>query len=367
MNAKEMAAEMIDATKAFVVRALKPFEERIAELERKAPIPGKDGRDGKDGIDGKDGEDGESVDFDAVVDAVVKLIPIPKDGRHGVDGAVGKEGPAGKNGKDGTNGIDGKSVDPAEVERLVIGYVQKAVGGLPVPRDGRDGRDGASVSVEAVEALVRAEVAKAVSVIPAGKDGKDAPPVDTEAVIAEVVKRVPVPKDGKDAKPIDTDAVIAAVVKQIPTPKDGRDGKSITIEDVTPLLEAEVSKWELAFERRAFDKLQKAIDRLPIPKDGTDGKDGRDGVDGFGIDEFDMDYDGERTFTFKWANAERKDSRQFKAPIPLYREVWKTSERYEKGDIVTYGGSQWTAIKDDLGTPGEPDSGWRLSVKRGQK
>lgn len=361
MNVKEMAAEMIDATKAFVARELKPLHERIIALELRAPVPGPKGDQGEKG---EPGEAGVSIKGDPGERGEKGDPGEPgKDGRNGVDG-IGKEGQPGKDGKDGANGVDGKSVDPAEVERLVIGYVQKAVSALPSPRDGKDGRDGESVSVLAVEALVRAEVAKAVSTIPAGKDGKDAAPVDVDAVIEQVVKRVPIPRDGKDAQPIDTDVVIAEVIKRIPIPKDGQDGKSITIEDVAPLLEAEVARWETHFERRADSKLQKIIDRIPIPRDGVDGKDGKDG---FGFTDFDMDYDGERTFTFKWSNAERQAFKEVKAPIPLYREVWKSSERYERGDIVTYGGSQWTAVKDQLGTPGEPDSGWRLSVKRGQK
>ena len=55
--------------------------------------------------------------------------------------------------------------------------------------------------------------------------------------------------------------------------KDGVDGKSITVEDILPIIEANQAKWELNFERRAQEVLQRAIDRIPEPKDGMDGKD----------------------------------------------------------------------------------------------
>jgi len=66
----------------------------------------------------------------------------------------------------------------------------------------------------------------------------------------------------------------------------GADGKSIGEAELQKLFEENVAVWALDFERRASDLLQKAIDKIPVPKDGKDGAAGvagaagRDGVDG---------------------------------------------------------------------------------------
>lgn len=49
----------------------------------------------------------------------------------------------------------------------------------------------------------------------------------------------------------------------------------------------------------------------------------------------------------------------------MYREVYLTGSSYEMGDVVTYDGSMWVALRDTSAAPGKsPD--WRLAVKRGQ-
>jgi integrin beta 3 len=66
----------------------------------------------------------------------------------------------------------------------------------------------------------------------------------------------------------------------------GTDGKSIDEVDLQKLFEKNIAVWALDFERRASDLLQKAIDKIPVPKDGKDGapgaagKDGANGIDG---------------------------------------------------------------------------------------
>lgn len=51
--------------------------------------------------------------------------------------------------------------------------------------------------------------------------------------------------------------------------------------------------------------------------------------------------------------------------VMQYCEVYQTGRQYETGDVVTYDGSMWVAVRDTAGAPGKsPD--WRLAVKRGQ-
>jgi len=175
-----------------------------------------------------------------------------------------------------------------------------------------------------------------------------------------LIEAIPRPKDGKDGR----DGMDGA------PGKDGVDGKSITVDDVAPMLERKMAEWALDFERRAQETLQRAIDRMPVPKDGAPGKDGRDGVDGkdgLGIEDFHWDLDvdaGEMVLVF-----ERGDVRkEFRKPVPVMvdRGVFKAGEQYRQGNSVTWGGSSWIAQKHDpAGKPGE-SADWRLSVKKGR-
>lgn len=48
-----------------------------------------------------------------------------------------------------------------------------------------------------------------------------------------------------------------------------------------------------------------------------------------------------------------------------YRELHQIGKQYEMGDVVTYDGSMWVALRDTAGAPGK-SADWRLAVKRGQ-
>lgn len=143
----------------------------------------------------------------------------------------------------------------------------------------------------------------------------------------------------------------------------GEDGKSVTIDDISPMLESALSKWALEFERRAQDTLQKAIDKIPAPKDGKDGKDGRDGL---GFEDISVEYDGVKTVTFKLQKDEVTKEFDLKLPVVVDRGIFKEGQTYEPGDGVTWGGSFWIAQKETSAKPDTPDSGFRLAVKRGR-
>lgn len=127
--ARGMAPVIRDA----VAAAMEPLAARVAMLEQRAAVPGRDGRDGKDGKDGTSVSMADlAVVIAAQVEKAVASMPRPKDGvdgkdgRDGVDGKDGEPGPpglpgpegpagkdgadgrAGKDGRDGTNGKDGR-------------------------------------------------------------------------------------------------------------------------------------------------------------------------------------------------------------------------------------------------------------------
>jgi hypothetical protein len=184
----------------------------------------------------------------------------------------------------------------------------------------------------------------------------------------------------------DFTAMVTEAVAAIPVP---RDGKSVTVEDVTPLIASEV---------------EKRVGGLPAAKDGKDGIDGKDGVglagalidragelvvtltngdtknlgpvvgkdgegtpglDGFGFDDLDMTYDGEKTITLKFTKGERVKEFPIAMPVVIDRGVYRERSEYKAGDAVTWGGSLWIAQKDTGAKPDSSDE-WRLSVKRGR-
>lgn len=151
---------------------------------------------------------------------------------------------------------------------------------------------------------------------------------------------------------------------------DGVDGKSITVEDVQPVLDLAITKALLDLERRSADVLQRAIDRMPLPKDGKDGEKGADGKDGLGWDEFDWEYD---ELGHLYAVAKRDGSvKRARVPDLVYREIFKEGQSYQRGELVTWGGSMWVALEDNDGSV-KPDEQpkdrkkWVLCVMRGRQ
>lgn len=114
------AVERLTEDNASLRRECKALAARLAEVEARAPVPGKDGKDGadghhgkdgRDGVDGRDGRDGKDADPEEiarlVASAVAALPPAPP-GRDGIDGKDGRDGKDGVDGKDGLDGKDGR-------------------------------------------------------------------------------------------------------------------------------------------------------------------------------------------------------------------------------------------------------------------
>jgi hypothetical protein len=370
-DVKALTEAIFKQVHGYVAPALAAMTLRFADLEAKiAAIPaGERGEKGDTGLDGIPGATGER-------------------GQDGAQGPQGERGEKGEPGQAGRDGEPGKDADMAAVEaaitegieRALPGAVQKAlttlmpelvekaVAEIPRPRDGVDGKsaDEAAILTSLTEHMLRA-----VDALPKaqdGRDGRDAT-VDIDAIVAKAVALIPAPRDGvngKDAEPLDVDAVIESVVKRLPTVRDGvdgrdgADGKSVSAEDLRPFLDAQLAHYALDFERRATDTLHAAIEKMPAPADGKDGRDGRDALC---VDDFEVTLDG-RTFTFALRCGENIVKREIKVPFPIDRGVHRSGNAYEKGDVVTFGGSQWIALKDTKDKP--PSADWRLQVRRGQ-
>lgn len=322
--------------------------------------------------------------IDVRLETAVKAIPDPKEPVVDYDriGTVIKETVA-----TAVSEIpkpqDGKDADEESITQRVSAYVKELFSSLPKPEDGK------SVTVEEVlsairpdlESVARDSAQKAVDSLPRPKDGEDA---DEDAITGRVIARatelisaLPKPKDGESVSleqvvtemlPLVEDQIRDHAIKAVSEIPKPQDGKSITIEDVRPLLDAALAGAALDFEKRAQDVLQRtiesgqqrierAIEEIPTPKDGRDAFDLEDL-------EITQSEDG-REVTFSFRRGDLVREKTFRIPGFVDRGVFRMEEIYTKGDGVTFGGSFWLAQKNNPGKPGEGD-GWRLAVKRGR-
>lgn len=375
MNLKDIQA-VIDgiapAVREYVAGLFSPIESRIEALESRQTEKGEPGKDGRnafevavslgyegsvhDWLQSLEGKAGKSVTIDdirPIIANAVKEIPIPKDGKDGksvtlediqplISEAVGKLPPP----------KDGKSVTAEEIITLVTPLLEskaseiarQAVAELPKPKDGEDGK---SVTLDDVRPIVQ----QAVDAIPRPKDGTSVTVNDVRPIIDEFLSSIPKPKDGQSVSVDEINKLVKEAVGYLVTP---------AVDSLEQQAEANFAKWQLEFERRATDLMQRWIDRIPKPKDGEHGK------DGLGFDDMRVEHDGERGFTLIFERGEQRKEFSFTLPVVLERGVYKSDRTYERGDAVTADGSYWIAQKDaPSGKPGQsPD--WRLAVKKGR-
>jgi len=232
--------------------------------------------------------------------------------------------------------------------------LEKRFNELPAPRDGKDADlgevrqmieeevAGLKGAIEAIElpalpdipAMVMEEVQKAVAAIPAPQDGKSVTVEDVAPLItSEVEKRI----------------------KELPTPKDGLDGK-----DGVGLAGAIIDR-----SGELVVTLTNGETRNLGPVVGKDGEDGKPGADGFGFDDLEASYDGEKTVTLKFTKGERVKEFAFTLPVVIDRGIYAEGKEYKAGDGATWAGSFWIAQKDTSSKPGEGGD-WRLAVKKGR-
>lgn len=175
-----------------------------------------------------------------------------------------------------------------------------------------------------------------------------------EIDVAEVVRELLAADGIKQLVGLEVDAYLTA---NPPAPgKQGEPGKSITLDDVSLFLDAAIAKHVLDFERRANESLAKAIDKIPVPKDG------RDGVD---LTELSVDFDGERTVTVKGRTGEVTK----RVPVPLWRGYWTQGVVVEKSDILTHNGTAYIAIVDNPKCEpgvGKYDHEWKVFTRKGR-
>jgi hypothetical protein len=116
-----------------------------------------------------------------------------------------------------------------------------------------------------------------------------------------------------------------------------------------------------------------ALEAAPGVRDGRDGRDGTDGapgpagLDGLGFGDLELVHDGERRVTVRAVLGDRvKDLGTVAFPCEIYRDVWTPRKTYERGDCVTWAGSEWHCNATTTSKPGDGSASWTLKVKRGR-
>lgn len=179
---------------------------------------------------------------------------------------------------------------------------------------------------------------------------------------------LPVAKDGEPGKSVTIEDVrpeLERLVRSIPAAKDGEPGRTPSPEEIRVAAEAALAShlptWERDFERRAWDLQTRLLATLPKAKDG------RDGVDGFGLEDFQVEQRGDRSIVLRFVRGEIRREATLHFPVVLDAGPYRDGESYAKGDAVTFGGGLWIAQKDTTDRPQAPGSdAWRLGVRRGR-
>lgn len=101
---------------------------------------------------------------------------------------------------------------------------------------------------------------------------------------------------------------------------------------------------------------------------GTNGVNGTNGADGLGWDDLAVTQQpDERSFTFKSSRGmQTKEHGSFTIPAEIWRGVYLEGKSYDRGDCVTWGGSEWHANETTTTKPGDGSKAWTLKVKRGR-
>lgn len=406
-----LAGRMVESVREFVGKAERGLSLRLEELEvRLKAIPA--GPKGDAGKDGRDGRDFDPESLETAVAKAVALIPTPKDGQ---DGKPGKSayGLAVERGFTGTElqWLDSLKGSPGEPGAK--GERGESVQG-PKGDKGNDGKDGEKGETGPKGESIKGDTGPAGPVAEIDYERveraiREVVPVAVKEEVTKAVASIPVPKDGRDGvdglngkdATVDEDAIVSRVVAQIPTPKDGvngKDGESIHPDTVSLMVR---------------DAVEAEVKKLPVPKDGKDGEAGRDALEFKPLPSID---ESKSYPAGTWASycgglirAERKTDpikesltdagwsvviegvsaivvtqaenlrsftvgamltsgtkavSEFSMPVMIDRGVYK-SGKYDKGDVVTFGGSGWVSLEDG-NTTKPPSDKWRLCVSRGK-
>jgi hypothetical protein len=169
------------------------------------------------------------------------------------------------------------------------------------------GKDGADIDPETIKSMIKDEISLLPPAIP-GKDGESIPLETVQRMVDDGVSAafatVRVPKDGVSVEPEEVKAMVLEAVAALPPATPGKDGISVEPEEVKAMIAEYIAA---------------------IPPDLS------------------------------------------KATLAdCYREIWNVGGEYQRGELVTFGGSLFLALCDTKAKP-ETNKDWKLIVKRGRE
>lgn len=139
--------------------------------------------------------------------------------------------------------------------------------------------------------------------------------------------------------------------------KDGEHGRDAAL--IEPLASIDPAR---SYPRGTWAKHERGLWLARAP---TDGMTGWDCVVA-GLSSWEVTQDDERNFV---ARARLSDgtavNHKFSLPVLIYREVWREGD-YDRGDVVTWGGSAWHCQRPTQEKPGFGCADWKLMVKEGR-
>jgi|SRR5690625_1086508 len=229
-----------------------------------------------------------------------------------------------------------KAVEPLRVE---IEQLKKQIAEIPTPADGKDGADGAdgqdgkSFTLDDAQPIIE----KAISLI------RD----EAEAAYQKALDDLPVPKDGKDG----ADGRDGADGAKGEPGKDGADIADLMIDRAGELV--------ATFTDGRMKNLGPVI--------GKDGKDGKDGQDGIGLDDFEIEYDGDsHEIVIRAVVRDRKKDIRYPAGGIVPGGYWRNGNEARAGQAWTHDGSLWVATKDTKSAPSTQSDDWVLAARKGR-
>lgn len=347
-------------------KAVAPLKAEIADLRRQL-----------------DEAKSQAPDVRQLVADAVADIPPPKDGKDADEPAIVERVTQAIKADIEQWKADAQSAIKApelpDIKGMVELAVAEAVKAIPAPKDGE------SITLDDVRPVLEAAIEESKAALDAAT--KQAQEAAQKAMDAAANLRQP--EDGKsftleDAKPIidkaveliceDAEKAISEAVKAIPVPKDGNNGTSVTVDDVRPLIEAEIDK---------------AVKQIPVPKDGigmagamidrdgnliitmTNGETkelGRVvGKDGLSLESFEMTYDAEdHEVVLKAVAAGRIQEVRYPAGGIRGKGYWRDGNKAKAGEAWTSDGSLWIARKDTSTKPSTSNDAWFLAARAGR-
>ena len=135
-----------------------------------------------------------------------------------------------------------------------------------------------------------------------------------------------------------------------------KEGKSVTLDDVSLFLDAAISKHVLDLERRATDAINRAIDKIPTPKDGTDG---------LGFEDAELVVDGSDAL-LRFVRGDMV--KELRIPLPTMKHIgfWQSGMSAKACETTTHDGSLWLALRDTSEMPSYKSDDWQLAARKGR-